>query len=109
MKFTMYSDPSHAWLRVTEQDVRDIGLSIKDFTPYSYRSKDGKYWYLEEDLDATTFITIYEYMKGHPLQYKVSNTNGRSSIRSKFPLLDYSTWDRDAYYERRNVPLETTV
>ena len=103
MKFTMYSDPGHAWLRVTPADVYALGLTAKDFTPYSYRSSDNRYWYLEEDMDATTFIAVWEDRMGHPLRYTNSHTDGSSSIRKKFPLLDYRTWDREAFYERRSV------
>jgi len=103
MKFTMYNDPGHAWLRVTPAEVFSLGLTVQDFTPYSYRSKDNKYWYLEEDLDAFTFIRAYEAKMGHPLTYKNSFTEGQSAIRRKVPLLNYRVWDRDAFYERRAV------
>lgn len=109
MKFTMYSDPGHGWLRIKSEDAYALGLNVDDFTPYSYRSNDNRYWYLEEDLDASTFIAIWESKMGHPLRYDSRHTNGQSSIRKKKPLSNYRTWDRDAYYERRNMLKEESA
>ena len=98
--FAMYADPGHAWLRVTPHDVYSVGLGIQYFTPYSYQSSDGKYWYLEEDCDASTFIRAWEKVNGAKIKYRNSTTSGQSSIRKRWPLLDYRTWDRDAWVER---------
>ena len=103
MKFTMYSDPGHAWLRVTPAEVFSLGLTVDDFTPYSYRSKDNRYWYLEEDMDAATFIAVWEDRMGHPLRYTISHTDNASSVRKKKPLSNPRIWDRVAFYKRRNV------
>ena len=46
-----FSDPSHGWLRVPLREVKGSGIYIS-----SYSYMDGEYAYLEEDLDATTFI-----------------------------------------------------
>jgi hypothetical protein len=96
-KFTLYSDPAHGWLRVTPADVYDVGLTRAHFTPYSYRAIDDCYWYLEEDADASIFIRAWEKKHGGKFPLKESVTNGRSSIRSKQSLWNYSTWNRDAW------------
>jgi len=57
--FTFYTDPGHGWLCVTLQDLANVGLNPWDFTKYSYRSRDGKLFYLEEDCDASKFVDAY--------------------------------------------------
>lgn len=46
-----YHDPSHGWLRVSKEAFPQVNSSISSF---SYQDKN--FYYLEEDLDATTFI-----------------------------------------------------
>ncbi len=55
--FTLSSDPSHGWLLVTRDDMRAVGLTEADISPYSYQS--GGWIALEEDCDAGTFIEAY--------------------------------------------------
>jgi hypothetical protein len=83
MQYIFYSDPGHGWLRVKMQELRDLGIMDK-ITFYSYMSKDGKYAYLEEDVDADTFILTKwgTYEKARP-HIKESNCNRYSSIRRK--------------------------
>jgi hypothetical protein len=61
-KFDFHTDAGHGWLKVHVQDLADIALSVADFTPYSYRA--GAWLYLEEDLDAGTFIRQWEAKRG---------------------------------------------
>ena len=100
LSIAMYADPGHAWLRVTPEDVYSVGLTRADFTPYSYRDGADKYWYLEEDCDAGIFIRAWEKVKGTKLTYRNFHTNGQSSIRKRPSLLDYRTWDRNAWEKR---------
>ena len=54
-------DPSHGWLKVPIMDLVDLNLMDK-LTIYSYRSRSGETAYLEEDLDAMTFMNaLCEY------------------------------------------------
>ena len=57
-KFKFHFDAGHGWLQVHLTDLHDLGLAPADFTKYSYRK--GDWLYLEEDLDAGTFIRSYE-------------------------------------------------
>jgi hypothetical protein len=57
-KFYFYSDPSHGWLAVTRNDIKDVGLTISDFTQYSYYR--GDVLYLEEDCDAGVFLDAWK-------------------------------------------------
>ena len=48
-KYTFISDPGHAWLRVPLAEIRGLDIS-------SFSFRDANYAYLEEDLDAGTFM-----------------------------------------------------
>lgn len=52
--YTFHSDAGHAWLEVSRDDVIKAGV-YKDITAYSY--KDNENFYLEEDLDAFTYLS----------------------------------------------------
>jgi hypothetical protein len=56
-QYTIYSDPGHAWLKVSMQELADLGLTHK-ITGYSYRK--GNMAYLEEDCDLATFYDAKE-------------------------------------------------
>jgi hypothetical protein len=50
---TVYNDPSHAWIEVEYNDLKVLGI-LGAVTGFSYRK--GNTVYLEEDLDAVTYI-----------------------------------------------------
>ena len=77
--FTFYADAGHAWLAVRTSDLEDIGLTLQEFSPYSYRN--GGTVYLEEDCDAGVFIRQWEAVKG-PLPHRSVWHGNRSRIRS---------------------------
>lgn len=52
-KLTFYTDPGHGWLAVDRADLDALGIAHK-ITAYSYQRGDRVY--LEEDLDATTYL-----------------------------------------------------
>ena len=54
LHYTFHTDPGHGWLEVSEGDLFRAGLTIQDFSEYSYRK--GTRLFLEEDLDAGVFI-----------------------------------------------------
>ena len=60
--FTFHSDAGHGWLKVSSADLADVGVSPKDFTPYSYC--DGTRYFLEEDCDAPKFISLFNAKYG---------------------------------------------
>lgn len=99
-KFKVYSDPGHGWLRVTPKDVYDIGLTKAHFTPFSYRTQDDKFWYLEEDQDAGLFVKVWEKFYNKKISFAEKYCNGQSSIRKKPSLWTYVMWDRDAWQDR---------
>jgi|GEM_PF-1192465 len=56
--FTMYGDSSHSWLEVPFALLELLKIDGL-ITECSYQSRDGKKVYLEEDVDAYTFIIAY--------------------------------------------------
>ena len=56
-KFQFFYDAAHAWLKVTDEDLHEVGLTRDDFSAYSYCF--GNAVYLEEDADAYTFVRAY--------------------------------------------------
>jgi hypothetical protein len=59
--YRFWSDPSHGWLEVTSKDLAEVGLKTTDITDYSYvkETKDGVFYYLEEDCDAEKFLKAF--------------------------------------------------
>lgn len=78
--FTVHTDPGHGWLAVNEKDVEAVGLSVKDFTQFSYRN--GKTLYLEEDCDYPTFWRAFKNTFGVEFNRDVKYYDKRHWIRS---------------------------
>ena len=82
---TFYSDPGHAWLKVDITDLVDLGLE-RSITAYSFRR--GSSVFLEEDLDATTFIKRFQRRRpNYQLKFDDQHTDKRSKIRSYPPYI----------------------
>lgn len=81
IKFIKYDDPGHGWLAVPTAYLQKIGLALKDFSKYSYRSRDGSMVYLEEDCDAGKFVQVLE-QKDIPFDITYNNSNYDSFVRS---------------------------
>lgn len=81
MKITKYSDSAHGWYRVPMTMVRQAESKGVVFTDYSYRSKSGKYAYLEEDCDASRFFQAMGGRDNFQIEYKYTKGNARSQIR----------------------------
>jgi len=56
-----YFDSGHGWLEVTYEELIDLGIT-KRITNWSYR--DGEKVYLEEDIDAGTYVDAVEEQRG---------------------------------------------
>ncbi len=76
--FKFYSDPGHGWMAAKITDVFRLGIQHK-ISPYSYVR--GLTVFLEEDCDASAFITKYKEVVGD-LYYESKHTNERHWIRS---------------------------
>lgn len=53
----IHSDPGHSWMAVKTRELVELGIADK-ITQYSHFK--GKTTYLEEDVDARTYITAQE-------------------------------------------------
>jgi hypothetical protein len=80
MRFKFITDPGHGWLRVPHKVIRDMGLTAKSFSRYSY--VDNDYMYLEEDCDAGVFLQAYQNITGSEADYVVEEVN-YTNIRQK--------------------------
>ena len=56
MKYGFFSDPSHGWLKVSIEELKQLDL-CSQISGFSYISADRKHAYLEEDLDAQIFLS----------------------------------------------------
>tara|TARA_R110000737_G_scaffold166427_1_gene193575 strand:+ start:141 stop:416 length:276 start_codon:yes stop_codon:yes gene_type:complete len=82
---TFYSDPGHAWLKVDITDLVDLGLE-RSITAYSFRR--GSNVFLEEDLDATTFIKTFQRKNpDYQLKFDDQYTDQLSKIRNYPPYI----------------------
>lgn len=82
--FTLHTDPGHGWLEVTTSQLKTIGLTINDFSSYSYRSGDNVY--LEEDCDAGKFVTAYKKKYHKYPECSDKHTNNDSFVRNLPPI-----------------------
>ena len=57
----VYFDSAHSWLEVNYQELIDLGIT-KRITKWSFR--DDKKVYLEEDIDAGTYIDAVKEQRG---------------------------------------------
>jgi hypothetical protein len=77
---TLYADPSHAWLKVSLWDLKQLKID-NQITSWSYIDPNGKDIYLEEDVDMVTYLTT---LKKHGLDYVIWEdvTDNQSIIRT---------------------------
>lgn len=60
--FTKHDDAGHGWLEIKENDLTELGATVADFSPYSYRK--GTRLFLEEDCDMSKFFTLFKNKHG---------------------------------------------
>ena len=53
-KYRFIEDPGHGWLEVPLVELVDLGI-LNKISGFSYRSRDWRLVYLEEDCDFATF------------------------------------------------------
>lgn len=78
LSLVIFEDPGHAWLRVPQAVLQNIGVAPGDISTYSYRK--GKYAYLEEDCDAPVAVKQF-VAAGIAIDVKVHYCNNDSSVR----------------------------
>jgi hypothetical protein len=77
VKFDLYTDPGHGWLKVHMQLLAKLGIAEK-ITGYSYMR--GEFAYLEEDCDLTTFCKAME-AQGETVEFRYHIADNPSIIR----------------------------
>ena len=78
LTLNIYSDPGHAWCKVSRKLLVELGISDQ-ITTYSYQRNDSVY--LEEDMDLGTLIVALN-KAGVSVAFREFNTNKQSKIRS---------------------------
>jgi len=78
-RYTVISDPGHAWCQVPMAILEELGIKDK-ITPYSYISWSGKNAYLEEDVDAETFVKALQ-ARGIEFKQRVVYAQDYSKVR----------------------------
>ena len=80
--FTYHQDPGHGWIEVPLSLLEELGIT-EQISSCSYHSITGPkpVVYLEEDMDAGTFIEAAK-AAGIDLDYKVEHTNTDHWIRN---------------------------
>ena len=86
-KLTFYADPGHGWLAVNRTDLDALDIAHK-ITRYSYER--ARRVYLEEDLDAETYMTAAK-----AAGWKITITE---KYEDPSPVRDY------AHYQPRVTP-----
>lgn len=61
--YTLWSDPGHAWLEVTLDELKMLGI-VDRISYFSYIDKVKNNVYLEEDCDLGVFVEKYEKVFG---------------------------------------------
>ena len=88
-RFHFYADPSHGWLKVQKAELENLNLSCP-ISSFSYVSPDGRFYFLEEDRDASIFIAAYQdqvLKNDQKVTFNEHYSNRSSRIRnySQFP------------------------
>lgn len=78
MKFYVFTDPGHGWIKAPIALLKKLGISDQ-ITQYSYVL--GNFAYLEEDQDASTLIKALKNA-GIPYEFRHHYTNNSSRIRT---------------------------
>ena len=77
VKRTVYTDPGHGWLKVSIQELQDLGI-IHAVSEYSYIH--GHNAYLEEDCDMGVYLDAMD-RDGKRVQFVDKHTDNSSRIR----------------------------
>ena len=95
--FIVYSDPGHAWARVSFETLRELGIEDK-ISPFSYQ-RNG-YAFLEEDCDLSVLILALRARGIEPRWVEKHRREGPSKIRS---YLCYTPHVLKNYFEQKSA------
>ena len=89
MKYRLFSDPGHAWLEVSLDELDELGIANK-ITAWSYRK--GTNVYLEEDCDFPLFLTAKKSAE-EIVEYEEITSDYNSPIRNYSPYFGGTGYD----------------
>ncbi len=94
LNLTMYCDPGHGWLQVSVSSVFELGIEHA-ISRYSYIDPAHNWAYLEEDLDAGTFMDKAK-ASGWTVNFQVKHLDEDTIIRrfARWPHTIQSYVDR---------------
>jgi len=78
-KYNFHSDAGHGWLEVPVSLIKKFGVG-NQISPYSYIDIRNNLLFLEEDCDASTFISSVE-KTGEKVEFNWIEHNGLCFIR----------------------------
>lgn len=78
MKFNLYSDPGHGWLKVPKKLIKKLNLQ-EEISIFSYIR--GDHVYLEEDSDLAKFMNAMK-KAGKTVEFREYHANKSSRIRN---------------------------
>jgi hypothetical protein len=80
--YDFYSDPGHGWLKVSREELEELGLK-ETITPFSYQR--GKDVFLEEDCDASAFFLAKQEKHGVTIKFRDHYAGERTSKIRNYP------------------------
>ena len=108
--YTFYSDPGHAWLKVSVQEIKHYNIAHL-ISNYSYVDNRLENVYLEEDLDAYLFLNnIKKFNIEYTFQEKHMEKDIYIRKLPRFKDVYINNKDHFGRYENRNLcKLNTTI
>jgi len=77
--YDFYSDPGHGWLKVSKEELKELGIT-REITLFSHQRGDAVY--LEEDCDAYLFLKTKEEKQGIKIKFREHYADKTSKIRN---------------------------
>ena len=86
--FLFISDPGHGWLVCDVDAVNEVGLSMFEFSSYSFGQNGALF--LEEDCDATLFVLAFEAHHGRKPTLSFVDVPAFDRNKARLPGTGYS-------------------
>lgn len=88
MTYQFITDAGHGWLQVPLTEFMQALRAGLGFSSYSYANPRTGMVYLEEDMDANTFVQWYKDKHNTPLAYEVKHYDNECFVRQLPSLRD---------------------
>lgn len=84
--YTFFSDSGHGWLKVSARELIELDL-LQKISRYSFMSASGRWIYLEEDCDLSTYLIATNRSNDWWSLNVKSKYSDRSAVRN-YPCID---------------------